>query len=1087
MPNVPDGSVIIETDLNTEKVSGSVGQLEKLLKGLIKSVDSLTKAINAQFNETAKSVDNAKASAEELNKELDKTPQKRSTEVDVDVDASEIDAISRKDVDLKVDVNADTADLNAGVGKMSDGFTVATDSLGLLEQKFSNINRQITEQQNKVSALEKEYQSAVNAGASEDTLSGISGKITAAQAKLIGLQETANKTSDRIAKIKAAAEKQDIEIEVTADTSQAEKAVNKSSNQIINNSNKTAGEITKRSSETGQKVKHDFEDAGSRSSASLDSLADRAKAAFGKLTTAMAAAFSIKTVVDFGKSAVSASNEAANALQGLQSIMEGQGRSFGNATDWIQDYISDGLIPMQNAVTAYKNLAARGYDDTQIQNVLTALKDSSAYGRQSSYSMGEAVQTATEGLKNENSILVDNAGVTKNVAKMWDDYAASIGTTSAKLTQEQKIQAEVNGIIEETKFQQGDAAKISEGFSGQLSRLSYAFNELKVTVGNVLTQALTPIIKVLGEGIAKLTGFVKQLSELIGVNTDTLNSGAAESASSVAESTSEVAENYADAAESAEAAAEANENQLASFDKINKLGESSDDAADTASSNEPASNSSGGAAVLSVDVDTDGAENKLSSLLDSIKSTFESAGEYIKKNFGGIFAGIWDGLTAEFAELKLTFSTITRDLKTLAEPLKQYFTGDFTVWMQTVFSTLGNIATGTFDTFNTVFSDLWNVAIFPILEKFVTEGLPMLTQFSTQAWETTGTAFSAVREIFDTLWSEAVCPVLGFITQAWCDMVDTISAFWNEWGTPIFEGIREAINSTKDIFLNVWETILRPIFDSIMEVVDRVWTEHLQPLIAEFLDFVGELVTGATDIYNKFIAPIVNWLVDTLGPVVQKTLSTVVETVGAVVGNIIDVVKGVITQLKGIVQFLTGIFTGNWRKAWEGIKNIFKGIWDSFVSLAKAPINLIIGVINKFTGAVEDALNWVIDGINSISIDLPEAVADIVGFDSIGFDLSNVNIPDIPYLATGTVVPANYGEFLAVLGDNKREAEVVSPVSTMRQAMLEALAAYGGMDGNSRPVSLTVPVSVDGRVLMQVTVDNINDYIRRNGKSPIMA
>lgn len=55
--------------------------------------------------------------------------------------------------------------------------------------------------------------------------------------------------------------------------------------------------------------------------------------------------------------------------------------------------------------------------------MMNRFKDSAAFGRQSSLSLGEAVKSATEGIKNENSILVDNAGVTKNVSMMWEEYA----------------------------------------------------------------------------------------------------------------------------------------------------------------------------------------------------------------------------------------------------------------------------------------------------------------------------------------------------------------------------------------------------------------------------------------------------------------------------------------------------------------------------------------------------------------------------------------------------------------------------------------------------------------------------------------
>lgn len=126
-----------------------------------------------------------------------------------------------------------------------------------------------------------------------------------------------------------------------------------------------------------------------------------------KFAGAVVAAFSVKAIVDFGKSAVQAASDLSNAWQGLQSIVEGQGRSFGAAQSFINDYISDGLVPLENAVTAYKNLAARGYSDDQIQKTLVALKDAAAFGRQASYSLGDAVTSATEGLKNENSILVN--------------------------------------------------------------------------------------------------------------------------------------------------------------------------------------------------------------------------------------------------------------------------------------------------------------------------------------------------------------------------------------------------------------------------------------------------------------------------------------------------------------------------------------------------------------------------------------------------------------------------------------------------------------------------------------------------------
>lgn len=125
------------------------------------------------------------------------------------------------------------------------------------------------------------------------------------------------------------------------------------------------------------------------------------------MAAAVGIAFGVGAIVKFGSSAVQAASQLASAMTGLQSVMDGQGRSFSAAKEFIDSYTKDGLIPASNAIVAYKNLALRGYDTGQIETVMKALKDSSAFGRAAHLTMGEAVQTASEGLKNENSILVN--------------------------------------------------------------------------------------------------------------------------------------------------------------------------------------------------------------------------------------------------------------------------------------------------------------------------------------------------------------------------------------------------------------------------------------------------------------------------------------------------------------------------------------------------------------------------------------------------------------------------------------------------------------------------------------------------------
>lgn len=126
------------------------------------------------------------------------------------------------------------------------------------------------------------------------------------------------------------------------------------------------------------------------------------------------------------------------------------------------------------------------------------------------------------------------------------------------------------------------------------------------------------------------------------------------------------------------------------------------------------------------------------------------------------------------------------------------------------------------------------------------------------------------------------------------------------------------------------------------------------------------------------------------------------------------IIKGVWDSIKeifdGIINFIRGVFTGDWERAWEGVKGIFKGVFDALVTIAKAPLNLVIGLINGLI----DGLNWLIDGINKISFTVPDWVP-LIGGKSVGFNLGHVG--KIAYLAQGGILSAGS----AIVGENGPE------------------------------------------------------------------
>ena len=143
------------------------------------------------------------------------------------------------------------------------------------------------------------------------------------------------------------------------------------------------------------------------------------------------------------------------------------------------------------------------------------------------------------------------------------------------------------------------------------------------------------------------------------------------------------------------------------------------------------------------------------------------------------------------------------------------------------------------------------------------------------------------------------------------------------------------------------------------------------------------------------------------------------------------------------------------------------------------PINLIIDLINGMTGAIEAAVNGIIDNLNELHWEVPDWVPGLGGME-FGFDIGNIDIPEIPHLAQGTVVPANYGEFLAVLGDNKREAEIVAPESKIKEAVIEAMNSTGG-SGTPQNITLYTYLYPNSAAFHREVIKVYSDDKRRKG------
>ena len=197
----------------------------------------------------------------------------------------------------------------------------------------------------------------------------------------------------------------------------------------------------------------------------------------------------------------------------------------------------------------------------------------------------------------------------------------------------------------------------------------------------------------------------------------------------------------------------------------------------------------------------------------------------------------------------------------------------------------------------------------------------------------------------------------------------------------------------------------------------------LVALIAVKGDEIQAILQKVDDFLQSVFA--VDWT-NVFGPVLGSILN-------AFFANVQNIWDAILQIFNGVIDFIRGVFTGDWKLAWQGVQDIFGGLFNGLVALAKAPLNGIIGLLNGAIGA----LNMLINGLNSIGFDLP----DWLGGGS--FRINIPNIPNIPYLAKGGTVLSGS----AIVGEAGPELLTVGPNGTRVQPLAagESARAAGGI------------------------------------------
>jgi phage-related protein len=433
---------------------------------------------------------------------------------------------------------------------------------------------------------------------------------------------------------------------------------------------------------------------------------------------------------------------------------------------------------------------------------------------------------------------------------------------------------------------------------------------------------------------------------------------------------------------------------------------------------------------------TSGVLTVVQNLSDAISRLYD---EHVKP----FFDSIADGLSSILETLITGYSTyILPVLQGLAEQIKGLLEGPLGDAILKIEAFLGKLIDS--------LKLLWESVLVPLINWIIANLLPVVAKII----DVVGTV--AIKVI------KSLIKIIGDVADTLSGIIDfLVGVFTGDWELA-WQGIKEiadgAWNFIKDVVSGAWEiikTVTKGALNIIKTVIGTAW---------------NAIKTATSTVWNA-----IKKTLSGLWSALKTTAKTVFDAIKTKVTGVWDKIKdktsrtweSVTTFVSNKVEAIKTAITDKFNAARDAVKSAFEGI----VNFIKAPINQAISIVNNAVGMINNAIG----GIESAFSFGPWNVPTPFGTKRIGFHATFPRVGTIPYLASGAVIPPR-SEFLAVLGDQKKGNNLEAPESLLRQIVREE-SVKGQGNGNT----YNVTVNASGRKLLDIIIDEAELRRRRNG------
>ncbi len=773
----------------------------------------------------------------------------------------------------------------------------------------------------------------------------------------------------------------------------------------------------------------------------------------------------------------------------------------------------------------------------QYMGTLGAMSKSMGFTEQASYDMASAVTglagdvasfynlSTDEAFDKLKSIWTGETETLKSIGVLLtqtnlDQYALNngFGKTTASMTEQEKVMLRYQYTMSALADASGDFAKTSGSWANQTRILSLQFDSLKATLGQGFINLFTPIIQMINTLLAKLQVLAQQFkafTELL-IGNKGNSSGVASIAKDAAGATAGL-NGVTDAAKEAAKAA-----GLLSIDELNVVGDTSGSDVSGAISGIGDINSAAGDTAGALDVIDAG----LQSLVDTCREFFEQIKTIVDDFKTGNFFKAGQDVSKLVSGIFDTFSKAIEsvDWDKIGNNIGEFLKG--IDWTE-ILSSVGNL--------------LWQ-AINAVIElwKGSFDAAPIetgiITAISLLKWTGLGKAFSksllraAASLDFIGIFSKILYVSPEMLSHLFVVLEDQY--FRGTWlDTDTWTGIFADINNAITDFINGFGDIfITSLFDAFINTIST--NGELYDAAGFFFskigddfkkkdwwaigeDILGGILSGLTGALYTIASPFIllfNWIYEGVCKVCginspAKNMMPLGEYI------LLGIVEGFSNTISAFTEAITSWFDNSvkpwftkekWMGIFSGIKTALttkwteiKDWWDNnaLVKWWKDSVepwftkdkwaNSMTGIKDAFAEAFKNACNAGIEKFNQFINWLNEKMhfswdpIVVAGKEIIpGADFQLFSVPNIPLLAQGGYVGADQPQ-LAVIGDNKREGEIVSPESKLLDMAVRAAEIANG--NNMGTELLATIIELLGRII--TILENLNLDIELDGRS----